>query len=262
LRAGEAKDAIRRALTDACLAIHPIGKAYGVIPEGESRSLVQVQLEIAAEIAKTSKLPRIIWLPPALESAEPRQQELLAALKAGLETANGLELLQTPLEEVKTYVGDRLTPKPSINPRPWVTHDRLRVYLICEQADGAAADALESQLFQQGYEVTRPVFQGDETAIREEHQQSLLECDVVVIFYGAGSELWLRAKLRDLDKAPGWGRAKPFVSRAIYVASPRNDAKARLQSHELLVLRAAEEFDPAVIAPLLAEIGGSVKGAP
>ena len=45
-------------------------------------------------------------------------------------------------------------------------------------------------------------------------------CDAVIIYYGTASEHWVRMKLFDLVKAPGWGRRGPFRAKAVWVAEP------------------------------------------
>ena len=76
----------------------------------------------------------------------------------------------------------------------------MRVYVICDQQDYGSIAPLEDHLFSQGFEVTLPLMEGDEAEVREDHKESLLLCDAVVIFYGNASEGWLRTKLRDLPE--------------------------------------------------------------
>ena len=52
-------------------------------------------------------------------------------------------------------------------------------------------------------EVIHPVFNGDEAEVREYHEENLKTCQGALIFYGAGNEVWLRRKLRELQKSAG-----------------------------------------------------------
>ena len=45
------------------------------------------------------------------------------------------------------------------------------------------------------------------------HETSMVLCDAVIIFYGAASEHWVRMKLFDILKAPGWGRRRALPRR-------------------------------------------------
>ena len=83
-----------------------------------------------------------------------------------------------------------------------------------------------------------PVFEGDEAQVRQDHEANLAECDAVLIYYGAANELWLRSKLRELQKIAGYGRSKPIVIKAVYIAPPDNTGKAavphpRCDGHQL-----------------------------
>ena len=62
------------------------------------------------------------------------------------------------------------------------------------------------------FEVILPVFEGDEAQVRQEHEANLTDCDAALIYYGAGNELWLRSKLRELQKIAGYGRTKPMLA--------------------------------------------------
>ena len=73
---------------------------------------------------------------------------------------------------------------------------------------------LEDFLFERRFEVILPVFDGDEAQVRQEHEANLDDCDAALIYYGAGNELWLRSKLRELQKIAGYGRTKPMLAKA------------------------------------------------
>jgi hypothetical protein len=74
------------------------------------------------------------------------------------------------------------------------------------------------------------------------------------VYYGAGNELWLRSKLRELQKIAGYGRTAPMRAKAIYVAPPDAAPKQRLRTHEAMVLRGAETFDPQSVAEFVAAL--------
>src|SRR5262249_14466936 len=160
--------------------------------------------------------------------------------------------------ELKTIVGDRLRPPSRSTAKQHAYRNRRHVYLICDENDQRSEATrehlagLQAHLFAQGYEVALPAFEGEEAEIREDNRQTRLGCDAVVVFFGTATEVWLRAKLRDVSKAPGWGRTKPMACRAIYASPPRSEAKERLHTNESLVIRANDRFDPATVAPLVA----------
>jgi len=238
------------------LSVHLIGKSYGVVPEGETRSLPVLQHELAAERGAAGGLSRLIWLPPGLAVEDERQRELLRYLHTAPSVHAGAELLEVPLEDLKTLMYGRLAPpasaKKAISP---ARKELTRIYLVCDQPDVEAARPLEDFLFDHGFEVTLPLFDEDEAQARMDHEESLCNCDAVVFFYGEAGEPWLRRKLRELQKSAGLGREKPLLARAIYVGAPLNPQKERFRTLEATVLREPPSgFSPAVVEPLLAEI--------
>lgn len=77
----------------------------------------------------------------------------------------------------------------------------------------------------------------------------------MLLYYGAGDELWLRRKVRELQKSTALEREKPSLARAIYIGAPATPQKERFRTHEgMLIREPANGFDPSVLAPLLGEI--------
>jgi hypothetical protein len=119
---------------------------------------------------------------------------------------------------------------------------------------------LEDYFYSQGFEVILPLMEGDEADVREDHKESLLLCDAVVIFYGNASEGWLRTKLRDLQKIAGYGRTQPMLAQAILISDPETTTKARYRTHDALVMRNFGNFSPESLRPFLAQISSAKKG--
>ena len=84
----------------------PTGARYGVVPEGERRSLAWLQHDLASERQKHGGFGQLLWMPQALEIKEPAQEEFLTHLEKEIGGINtGFQLLRTPLEEFeKTYL--------------------------------------------------------------------------------------------------------------------------------------------------------------
>jgi len=265
LNGPELQDAVRNYLQTSKLSIHLIGANYGVIPEAADRSVVCLQNDLAAERSRGNSFARLIWLPEGLESREDRQRQFIEYLKCDATAQQGADVLQTSIEELKTYIQDKLRPKPkSVTANGNGNGDRhagpLRVYVICDKEDYDAIAPLEDYLFSQGFEVTLPLMEGDEAEVREDHKESLLLCDAVVIFYGKSSEGWLRTKLRDLQKIAGYGRTKPMLAQAIFTGPPDTPAKQRYRTREALLLRNFDQFTPESLQPFIDEIHKTKKG--
>ena len=111
-----------------------------------------------------------------------------------------------------------------------------QLYLIADQRDLELIDPWADALFDERLEVSRPIFDGDEADIREYHEDNLTNCDGVLIFYGAGNELWVKRKLREIQKSAGYGRTKPPPLVGICLVTPRTPEKERFRTHEGLII--------------------------
>src|SRR5262249_21503649 len=227
---------------------------YGVIPEMETeRSVVRMQQELAIERGDDAGFSRLIWLPPGLAPTDERQQKFLADLQNSFTSRNGSELLQIKLEDLKTIIQTKLTQKAKLTPGVSQEAGPARIYLICDQRDFDEAQAIQNYLFDKGYEVTLPLLEGSEAEVLQDHKENLLLCDVVFIFQGRASEGWLRMKLRELVKLPGYGRTLPLLVKAVYIGGPESEPKDRFKTLEAQVIRNYGEFNPQTLNPFLAQ---------
>jgi hypothetical protein len=249
------QEAVRDYLERSRLSVHLIGENYGLIPEMETeRSIVCLQEELAVERGDNAQFSRLIWMPPGLQPKDERQQKFVVNLQNSFNSHNGSELLQVKLEDLKTIIQSKLTQKPKPVPEPFNEGGAERIYLICDQQDVEAVDPLQNFLLERGYETTLPLLEGAEAEIFQDHKENLLLCDAVLIFQGRASEGWLRMKLRELLKLPGYGRATPLCGKAIYVGGPESPTKDRFKTLEAMVIKNYGEFDPTPFEPFMAQI--------
>ena len=270
--------AVGEILPQCRMTVHMVGENYGIVPEGATRSVVELQNELAARYGEgsgegsgegtdegagedRSHFLRLLWQPPDLQLTDQRQQEFLDRLQADPRMQARTDFLETSLEELKASIATRLKRQDEAARRTTsivkisTLSGLVRVYVICDERDVESTQELEDFLFDQGYEVILPVFDGDEAQVRQDHEENLVQCDAVLLYYGSGNDLWLRRKQRELLKSAGFGRKKPMLGRGIYVAPPTTPQKQRTRSHEAVVLHAGEgEFDGAVLAPFLNQI--------
>jgi hypothetical protein len=255
LNADDFRVAVREYLQHSTLSIHLIGENYGFIPEAEDRSHVCLQNEIAAECSHAPTFSRLIWMPPGLTGREERQRQFIEYLRCDPNAQQGGELLETSLEDLKTVIEDRLRTDKKMLPGILLEDSPRRLYLICDQQDYDSIAPLENYLYDQGYEVILPALEGDEAQVHEDHKENLLLCDACIIYYGKATELWLRAKLRDLQKIAGYGRSKPMLAKVVYMSAPETEPKQRFRTHEAMVIRNFGVFSPGSLAPLFTQIG-------
>ena len=245
--------AVRTDLERCALSIHLVGARSGIISEGERRSTVRVQNDVAAELSRQRGLRRLIWMPPEVAPTDERQAKFIASLENDASAQEGADVLRTGLEELKTVVRDLLQNEEqakAVEERE--SEQWVQAYLICDECDFDATGALSDHLFDQGFEVVFPVFEGVEADIRADHTDKLASSDVIIIYSGATTDLWLSSKLRDLRKLPGYPGYRPKLATAVYLGPPETPQKQRLRTREALVLKGTgEDFDPLSVTPLL-----------
>ncbi len=255
--ADEIRDYVREQLAQSRLSIHPIGGNYGVIPDGATESVVVMQNDLAIARCAEGGLSRLIWIAPHLEAQDERQQAFLKALRTDPSAHRGADVLETSLEQLKMLARDVLEPSepPAIDrAEPAGDEELTRIYLICDQRDQETTAELEDDLFDRGFEVILPIFDDDEAVVRQEHEETLRYCDAVLVYYGAGGELWMRRKLREIQRSAALGRAAPLLAQAIYVAPPETPQKARLRTRQAIVLQQQGSFESASLKPFLDRI--------
>jgi hypothetical protein len=73
-----------------------------------------------------------------------------------------------------------------------------------------------------GFKVLTPAFEGDLLDVRKKHIENLRSFDGAVIFKGKVNDQWVRMKVLDLLKAPGFGRRKPIQGKALVTEAGTN----------------------------------------
>ena len=129
------------------------------------------------------------------------------------------------------------------------------MYLICDQQDEEAIEALEDFFYAQGIEVSLPAFEADEAEVQKIHIQNLRDCDAALIYYGAAGMHWVDFKIRDLQKAAGYRDSIPIPVSAVYLAPPFNRRKERFKSLSTDVIRQTDDtFDPVLLEAFVASV--------
>lgn len=257
--AGDAESAIRADLARSRMSIHPIGRNYSLVPEGGTKSLIEIQHDLASERAGQGAFTRLIWIPSGIKVEDWRQQQVINRLRVDPRIRDQADLLETYFEDLRTTVHAWLkaerSPAPAASAAASASSAKPKVvYVIADERDTPHVGAWADGLFEQQLEIIQPIFSGDESEIREFHEESLATCDGVVILYGAGNELWLRRKLREIQKSPGYGRTKQQPRIAICLIGARTPDKERFRTHEAAVVPAWDGFSIEAIRPFITEV--------
>ena len=221
----EVEREVKRDLDECSLSIHLIGSAYGEIPEGAERSIVDIQNKLAAETALTKKqsrqeFSRLIWISQNLKNASDKQKSFIDTIKRDTEAQEGAEILQNPLEDFKNIMREELLESQE---RKSVDESGGKfIYLVHDKIDDSAVRPFREVIEKSGFKVLIPAFEGELLEVRKQHIENLRNFDGAIIFKGKVNDQWVRMKVLDLLKAPGFGRKKPIQGKAIVGASLDN----------------------------------------
>lgn len=254
--ARELEQIVRKDLSESHLSIHLIGSAYGEIPAGSEQSVVDLQNKLAAEKSVKAKenneeFTRLIWISPNLANASERQKSFIENIKRDVEAQEGAEILQTPLEDFKNIMREELVE--SEDRKGTEVHDGRSVYLMHDRIDVLDVKPIKEALEQSGFRVLLPEFEGELLELRKKHIENLKVFDAAIIYKGKVNEQWVRMKALDLLKAPGFGRKKPIIGKAILTAPGSTMNVESFRSQNLTVIESDPERTAASLKSFLQE---------
>ena len=274
-REGKSLEAmVKKDLKECQLSIHMIGEDYGYRPRGSELSTVDIQNKVADEytdsIVKKNKevkaedrqtFSRLIWITPDLKNVTERQKIFIEDLKSEAALLDEAEVLQVSLQEFKKIIRDELTTGGRYKLARVMDENEERgakresknlIYLICNKDDVKLTEPLSKYLEKEGYEVMVSGYKGDLVDLRYLHQENLRRCDASIIYYGSANYEWIRSKIQDVMKAPGFGRRKPIKAKAIYVEGDKVIDSA--YQDQAMVITTNNGFDPQSLKPFLAKL--------
>jgi hypothetical protein len=266
LEADKARSFVCEQLSQCAISVHLFGSHYGVVPDGSSLSLAEMQHETAIQCSQQKGLIRLVWLRPGVRPEDARQQGLIDRLRSDPRWDQNADLLETSIESVKTLIEQRLSDLETqtkikvATPVSVSAADQLRrIYLICDEQDRQSIASLRDFLFDQRFEVILPMFEGDETEVRLDHEDNLRTCDSAIIYHGESPDLFLRRKLREVRKilgGPGSSRLRLII---VCLAQPVTAEKQSFRTLEATLINQTDGFNPEAWQPVLNQI--RAKGA-
>lgn len=273
----KALDRMVRDDLDRCrLSIHLVGEDYGYKPRGSELSVVDIQNRVASDhtyqmVEKNKKakkedrqpFSRLIWVSPDLKNVTERQKIFIEDLKSDAAALEEAEVLQIQLQELKTIIREELVTGGRFNTRRDIKglddekkDDKTKmIYLIADKRDVNEIDDIQTYLKKQGFNVVSPSYEGDLVDLRYIHQENLRRCDASIIYFGQATEEWIKTKLQDLLKAPGFGREKPLSAKAVYFKGQKDVDMEHYEKNNAMVLgNNGGTFNPEHLKPFLTKM--------
>ncbi len=230
---------ITKNLQKSVFGIHLLGNAYGDIPEGSDRSIVDLQNKLAAQVEdnKGNKLQRLIWIKPDQSKSSDKQRAFVENLQRDVTSLEGAEVLQTPLEDFKNIMREEIFSNKSFGEHDEATFHvdkkKLNVYFIYDKIDKKSISPIIKLLVKEGLNVIEPDFGPSLLEVRKSHLEKLKQLDLAIVFQENVNTNWVRMKLLDLLKAPGLGRVKPIVGKAIIAGKDIELTKDNFEDYEV-----------------------------
>jgi hypothetical protein len=269
----QVRETVGKLLAQCDISIHILGEHYGVVPEETEKSILSIQNELAAEKSEKGKSERLVWISPLIDQTDERQKLFIDIVKTGAADQPHTDIFETSIDEMEAALFEKLesldekrrrqtaekTPAPAAGEADEADPGPRRIYLVCDQGDlddreNDHITRLEDFLFDSGFDVVLPIFEGKEEDVMNDHHENLKTCDAAVIYYGTGSELWLRSITRDLTKIAGYGRPHPLLNKTVFLGPPGSRQKERFRSHDLLVINGLTGFSPSLLDPFVEKL--------
>ena len=245
---------IKKDLEKSRLSIHLIGDGYGEYIPGTEKSVLDIQNKLAGEYslmadANNKKFSRLIWISPDAQFQNDKQKIFIDNLRRELEDNEGAEILQSPIEDFKMLVLEEL-----LN----LNHEKLRrintsspaavsgkklVYFIYDKIDDYEAKKIAEFLQYNNFEVVLPSFTGQLLELREIHLSNLRSCDIALIYINNVNDLWVQMKFLDLLKAPGLGRTKGSLEKALILGKNLFSKSNQYEKFEVPVLQNNDDLE-------------------
>ena len=253
-------------MKDCSLSIHLAAtEDYGIVPGKTEKSIIVLQHEIAARLSSTQNLSQLIWIAPAsstLQNGNTSQQDtrlvnFLNQLRHGEQLHHDSDLLEGTIEEFKQAIKDTLQKMEEkrlalekekenekqkaalaaqVTQSTPVDEGPKTIYLISDQRDMDDIKVIDDFLYDLGFNTWPSVFEGTPEELATAHEDSLRDCDAVLIYYGNANEAWLRTKISELKRKTPLSGAKPLISSMVYVGGPTNAQKAGYRTRDVNIV--------------------------
>jgi hypothetical protein len=243
-------ETIDHMLNRCAISIHLLGKEYGVVPDNTDKSIIRIQYEQAGGKSRQGRLRRLIWFSPEINREDNRQRLFIDRVKA--DPHPGDEIIDTPLTDLKAKISQKLPmmaeKKPEGSEEEKPPQD---IYLLCDRRDLDQVKPLEDFLYYSGCNVILPAFKGEESELQQNHRENLKSCHAVMIYYGQANDLWLRSIYQDLKKIAGYGRVKPLLPKALFLAPPATKEKEHCRFHDTLMIDGTKGYSNELLEPFI-----------
>jgi hypothetical protein len=185
------EEAVRANLDRCVVYVQLLSEVAGLKFEGSDRRRVAAQYELVTG----RSMPVLLWCSRSLELAKVKD----TAHRKRIENP---EIMAVDIEEFKATIVDRvrktLTPPPPSKKQQF-GRDYL-VFVNAAEDDFPLANSVSRELDRRSIGYVLPLRQGQPSAIRQDLEQNLRECDGVILIFGQTDALWVKTQLLQARK--------------------------------------------------------------
>lgn len=245
-------------LQNAGMSVHVFGSEPGYIPANGNLPIEFTQNQLAAEyFQKTNKnntgaFSRVIWIPPSLLIPDEKHMIALERLKQDPLALQGAELVQTPVELLKTIILKKMEAKSNLAAK--ITDNNLqgekKLYLVYDPKDSEMMKPISEFLEKRNISTMHLIFEKNYVNSVLNHRNLLVECDGVVVFYNQDVSDWLKSKVQDIRKAPGFGRNADFKCKFLITKS-KGKIDEVLKKDNFEIITTKNIYSPETLEPVI-----------
>jgi len=251
---GDTGTYLQSILKNAKIAVHIFGNDYGEVFGDSKVSLPEYQMNLVSAFienlekenaSEAENLIRLIWISPEIAPVDERQIAFLSQVRQNIEKLQRTEIIQAPVELFKSIILKRLRQFRVTKEKPAAVlrGDRKTVYIIHDKRDESESTELMEKFTSAGMNTVMIDFHEGQTNMINVHKENLINCDATLIVYGHTNRFWLSSKVKDLLKAPGFGRQNPLVAKGLLV-SGEDDLKGMNLPDDLILVNKKEVLKP------------------
>ncbi len=136
--------------------------------------------------------------------------------------------------------------KPEIKPPPGDAF----VFLNADRVDHSLAEEVSRVVDKFGMGYAMPLREGDPAEIRQDLEKNLIQCDGVIVVYGAVTANWARGQLRQCRKIMS-RRERPLKALAVYEGPPEEKVPLDFKLPDMMVINCRQCLVEGKLQPFL-----------
>jgi hypothetical protein len=213
-----------------------VGKRTPDVPDGYA----YLQLHMAESLGK----PILQWRSEELDTGKISDARHRALLERETVLAVGIE-------EFKRTIKERVLKKAAQKPAKPID---AFVFVDWESEDSRLADQVCEALKQYGAGYVLPERRGTAAQIRQELERNLVECDAMIVVYGASDRGWVDEQLRQCRKAIS-KRERPLQAVAVFEGPPEQKERLNVNLPKMFTIDCRRGLDQVALNTFLTGLG-------